>query len=187
MEDYSMDERILNAAREEIRIHGLKFTMDDITKRLHISKTSLYNAVGSKDKLVAALVHTIMDNYNRREQAIMMGKDSTIIKMKQLILVYTETFSRYDNNVFLDVQVMYPDIWQEWLNYQNSKIEAYINILKQGISEGEVKSINTVVIQKCLISSMKVLNDYEFLQNNGITYGEAVEAFLNVIFNGLKK
>lgn len=180
-----MDEKVLNAAREEIKIHGLKFTMDDITKRLHISKTSLYTAVGSKDKLVAALVHAIMDRYDKREQSVLMGKYTTVEKMKKLIVDYTETFSQYDNHIFIDVQVLYPAIWQEWLEYQKAKVNTYINIIKQGIDEGEIVSCNTAVIQQCLQTSVKALNDYDFLQQNQLTYAAAVEDYLDVLFHGL--
>lgn len=33
-----MDEQLIAAAKEEMRLHSVKFTMDDIARKLHISK-----------------------------------------------------------------------------------------------------------------------------------------------------
>ena len=50
-----MNEKVILAAIEEMKIHALRFTMEDLTKRLHMSKTSLYKIVNTKENLIAVL------------------------------------------------------------------------------------------------------------------------------------
>lgn len=42
MEEATMKQRILDAAVAEIELHGSSFRMDDLAKRLNISKRTLY-------------------------------------------------------------------------------------------------------------------------------------------------
>ena len=51
-----MKTKIIEAALEEIRIHALRFKMDDVSIRLSISKKTLYNVFSSKIELVNAVM-----------------------------------------------------------------------------------------------------------------------------------
>ena len=76
-----MKTKIIEAALEEIRIHALRFKMDDVSIRLSISKKTLYNVFSSKIELVNAVMSYIIANYNFREKEIMeqniSGEDKT--------------------------------------------------------------------------------------------------------------
>ncbi|MBR6889197.1 MAG: TetR family transcriptional regulator [Selenomonadaceae bacterium] len=47
-----MKNKIIAAALKEMEIHSLRFTMEDLTRRLHIGRNSLYKVVSSKDALI---------------------------------------------------------------------------------------------------------------------------------------
>ena len=49
MEEATMKQRILDAAVAEIELHGSSFRMDDLAKRLNISKRTLYENFHSKN------------------------------------------------------------------------------------------------------------------------------------------
>ena len=69
-----MKTKVIEAALEEIRLHALRFKMDDVSLRLSISKKTLYNVFPSKLELVNAVMSYIIANYNLREKEI-MGQD----------------------------------------------------------------------------------------------------------------
>ena len=60
-------EELIRAAIEEIKIHSLRFTMEDLTRMLKVSKTSLYKFVALKDELVSAVVDEMISAFNREE------------------------------------------------------------------------------------------------------------------------
>lgn len=63
-----MDEQLIAAAKEEMRLHSVKFTMDDIARKLHISKSTLYQKASSKAVLIAWCVWQIRRRFGRRRK-----------------------------------------------------------------------------------------------------------------------
>ncbi|MBQ6131972.1 MAG: TetR family transcriptional regulator, partial [Selenomonadaceae bacterium] len=51
-----MKNKIIAAALKEMEIHSLRFTMEDLTRRLHIGRNSLYKVVSSKDALIKSVI-----------------------------------------------------------------------------------------------------------------------------------
>ena len=60
-----MKERIMAATMEEVNIHGLKFTMNDLAKRLKISKRSLYENFPSKQDLIDSILTILLSNLEK--------------------------------------------------------------------------------------------------------------------------
>lgn len=53
-----MKQRILDAAVAEIELHGSSFRMDDLAKRLNISKRTLYENFHSKNESLSVFYST---------------------------------------------------------------------------------------------------------------------------------
>lgn len=51
-----MKQRILDAAVAEIELHGSSFRMDDLAKRLNISKRTLYENFHSKNEIIERIL-----------------------------------------------------------------------------------------------------------------------------------
>lgn len=51
-----MKQKIINAALTEMEIHSVRFTMEDLTRRLRIGRNSLYKIVSSKDALIKSVI-----------------------------------------------------------------------------------------------------------------------------------
>ena len=51
-----MKDKIIAAALTEMEIHSLRFTMEDLTRQLHIGRNSLYKIVSSKDALIKSVI-----------------------------------------------------------------------------------------------------------------------------------
>ncbi len=64
----SMQERILEAFLEEARESGLKFTMDDLAKRLAISKRTLYENFSSETLILETLIERTSDDMIRKTE-----------------------------------------------------------------------------------------------------------------------
>lgn len=66
-----MNGRILSVTAQEMNLHGLKFTMDDIARRLGMSKKTLYKLFRSKDELVLSVIKVGLDAQNEDQMAIL--------------------------------------------------------------------------------------------------------------------
>lgn len=181
-----LEQKIILAAIEEMKIHALKFTMDDLTKRLRMSKTSLYKSVESKDKLLDAIILYVIDEFNRNELQIIEKDIPVNKKIIAFIQLYLEIFNSLGNIVYEDLRMMYEDKWKQWVEFQNEKIEMLMSLLKEGIEKEEFRKVNLAVVRQCLLVSSVNLTDVRFLRENNLNYSSVIETLFDVIFNGIK-
>ncbi len=181
------EEKVILAALEEIKIHSLKFTMEDMTRRLHMSKTSLYKKVASKDALIADIVTYMIERFNREEQKRITPDMSIDEKNVALIQLYTDTVMPFNNAVFRDLQYLYEDQWQRWRTFQQEKIDELMAILQAGIDAGVYRPVNIGIMRYTLEHTVSALGDASFLNDNGLTYSEAIQGLRDIIFYGIKK
>ena len=66
-----MKNKIIAAALKEMEIHSLRFTMEDLTRRLHIGKNSLYKIVSSKDALIKSVIEYKTTHFAETEEKIL--------------------------------------------------------------------------------------------------------------------
>lgn len=181
------EEKVILAALEEIKLHSLKFTMDDITRRLHISKTSLYKKVVSKDALIADIMTYVIDRFNQRQKACITDDMTIDEKNIALIQLYMNTVTPFNNAVFQDLQMLYEAQWERWCAFQRGKIEELIDIFQEGIRAGIYRPINTAIMRYTLEHIVGDLADPEFLNEHNLTYSEAIQGLSDIILHGIKK
>lgn len=92
-----MKERILGAFVEEAHENGLKFTMDDLEKRLAMSKRTLYEHFSSQTLILETLIERTNDDMIRRtEQIIEDNQLSLLKKIRQSIRIMPQYYKFYD-------------------------------------------------------------------------------------------
>lgn len=87
-----MREKIFAAALAEMERHSLKFTMEDLTRRLHIGRNSLYKVVASKDALIKSVVEYQIAHFAERAEKILAAAHDTDTKIKNILQLYAEMF-----------------------------------------------------------------------------------------------
>lgn len=181
------EERVILAALEEIKIHSLKFTMEDITRRLHMSKTSLYKKVLSKDALIADIVTYMIERFNEQERQTMTPDMTVDEKNMRLIELYTNMVTPFNNAVFSDLQVLYEDQWRRWQAFQQEKIGELMALLQEGVRLGLYRPVNMAVMQYMLEHVVTALADPTFLNTHKLTYSGAIQGLSDIILYGIKK
>lgn len=182
-----METRVAEAVLEEIRIHGFKFTMDDVTARLHMSKSSLYKLVGSKDKLVHDLISWIKDDFEGQKKQVLLSSLDRYSKINRLIEIYVAIFRPFNNNVYKEIKLFYPEEWERWQKCQEENIDCILDLLKEGIAENEFKPVNIHVVRQIVLHAAVAMTDYDFLQQSNLSYFDALKQFSDIIFFGVKK
>ena len=69
-----MKDRLVQATLEEMESRSLKFTMDDLARKLHASKSSIYKIVDSKEDLIRLVMHWAMDKFDRKAVELLSGQ-----------------------------------------------------------------------------------------------------------------
>ena len=183
----AMEEKIIIATLEEMKIHSLRFNMDDLTKRLHMSKTSLYNIINTKDKLIQEVINYLMETFETKEKRILSENTSMREKVSQFVDEYANMFNALDLGVYEDLHMSYPEEWQRLENFRRQKVDTLLDLLNDGMAQGEFRLVDTAVLQCCLLMMSKILADTKFLNDNDLTYSQATDSLQNLIFYGLIK
>ena len=102
-----MEKKVILAALEEVKVHGLRFTMADVTRRLRMSKSSLYKLVPSKDQLIKDMQSYIMDTFDADSARIRSSSLPLAEKVQQYVRAYLKmmqplTTSGYFEDLQLD-------------------------------------------------------------------------------------
>ena len=182
-----MKERIIEAAMEEMQIHSLRFTMEDITRRLHIGRNSLYKIVPSKEALILNMIEYKIAEFKSKEAEILSEEKNVDDKLLKLMGLYTDTFGLIGNHIGKDLENMYPKVWDIWQKFHQDTIKNTIELIKNGMDSGEYNKLKLGVIEECLRVVFLAIVNPAFLSRNKIFYEEAVETLGRLILYGLKK
>jgi len=80
---------ILTAAADLFRARGYRAaTLDDIARRIGVSKPTLYGYFRSKEELLAAIFHRAMSLFERDLRAIRASGDEPVAQLRRLIRVH---------------------------------------------------------------------------------------------------
>lgn len=177
--------QIIMAAAAEIKMHGFKFTMNDVTARLHISKTSLYGYFPSKSELVAAVIKMVQEDVQRQEEAIYNDSERSIEdKFQAVMSVSPALVGPSSDSIYYDLQTTYPEQWRNVENFRQQRLDRLIALLEKGVSSQKIKPINFSVLKQLVFFSMNDLFDHTFLVENNMTYYDAVVSLSKILTRG---
>lgn len=181
-----MEEELVRTTLLEMKERSLKFTMDDLARKLHVSKTSIYKVVKSKEELVRLVMHWEMERFSQKTKELLYGKGSVNKRLMAFCGLFFETFWYLPEGVNEDLKSHYRDIWEEWNVYRRGRLDDMMLLLEEGVRKGEYRNVNLPVVRHCVFCAAEGLTDPEFLKENNITGRDALEALEDIMLNGLK-
>ena len=140
--------RIYEATIEEFREKGFKFTMDDMARRLGVSKKTIYQVVRDKETLFFDTATYIYEQIKRSEQAV-MDDDSltTVEKIKAILIAMPDSYSELDWRQIYQLEKSYPRIFARVRVMMEQQWDNTIELLRRGIDEGVIRDIPIPVIK----------------------------------------
>lgn len=182
-----MKTKIIEAALREMEIHSLKFTMEDLTRRLRIGRNSLYKIMPSKEDVVKSTIEYKITYFTEKESEILSGADDADLKIKSILQLYANTFGVIGNHIGTDLQIMYPKVWDIWQEFHRLTIHKVIELIKSSADEGFYRNLNLNVVEELLVILFSSMGSSAFLNRTNFSYKEAVETIGDVVLYGLKK
>ncbi|WP_110943279.1 TetR/AcrR family transcriptional regulator [Virgibacillus senegalensis] len=182
-----MKERIIKQVVEEIQKSGMRFTVDDITNQLGISKKTVYEHFSSKEEIVQTIVDNILEETDQKTNQLLADDAIPFIdKIKQLMQVLPEYHQIYDRPVLDEMKRYYPDLWVKIDEALQEDWEDLQQLIEQGMETGEISSDYSVsVIMKVLVEAINTTLDQHFFNKNNITVAEALSQIVDILLYGL--
>lgn len=165
---------------------GLKFTMDDVAARCHISKKTLYLVFNDKEELFFAMVNYVFDGIKESERKVMTDDSlSTLEKIRKILGVLPESYTEIDFSQLFSLKEKYPKIYKKVEERLETGWETTISLIEKGQKEGVIKPIHIPIVKMMLEASLEQFFQRDVLVKNRISYKTALNEVVNILVDGI--
>ena len=181
-----LQEKILNAAIDVFQEKGMKFTMDDVAKKIRISKKTLYQVFATKEEMLLALADYCFADIKKSEREVLMEASlNTLEKLKKIMIVLPERYQSIGLSKLYELRDKYPDIYTRVAEYLETDWDATIALLEKGMEEGVLKKLPIPVIKAMVEGTIQHFFASPVLVENSMTYEEGLQQMLEILFEGI--
>lgn len=180
-----MDPRIPEGVVAVFKEKGIKFTMDDLSRYLGMSKRSIYEQIESKDKLIERMIDMAFDDIRRKQEEIYRSDLSVVDKLKGISSVLPTVFRDMDYKRIHELKAYRPKLYEKVEKHMAEGWALSYQLLEEGRDAGIFRPVNPLLFKEVLHASMDRLLRERFLLENGIGYQEAMDQVVRLIFDGL--
>ena len=181
-----LKEQIIEATIEEFNEKGLKFTMDDIAKRLGISKRTVYKVVDDKESLFIEAVDYGFKAIKESEREIFDDDTLDIVeKIKKILIVLPKKYKTFDFRQLYELKYKFPKTYAKIENRLETDWNPTLQLLEQAMEEGRIKKISLPVFRTMISGTIEYFISHSILIDSAITYKEALEEMIEMIMYGI--
>jgi len=179
-------EMILHGTMEAFNEKGLKFTMDDVAKRLAISKKTLYKVFDNKEELFLAMVDYLFDSIKESKEEVMKRNDlDTLEKLRRILSVMPESYTGIDFRMLYQLKDKYPTIYKRVEDRLENGWEDTLQLMEQGMQEGVVRQVPLCLVKLMMETALEQFFQRDILIENHLTYQEALKQVVDILVDGI--
>lgn len=180
-----MKERIAESAFNQIIKYGLrKFTIDDITADLGISRKTVYKYFDSKNQIIQRVIDNYVAEELNKQTQVMAQTDSFRLRFEALVLPSGQ--KPIPTWLLAELQQYFPELWERCAQAIQITHDHIIQIYAEAIQKGEIRSeIPPAIIDLVVKNAIDGVLDYRFLAENDIGLSGALEGVKNMVLHGI--
>ena len=160
--DLNIDAKILDTCTELFMTYGLRsVSMDDISRKLGISKKTLYQSVENKDDLVKNVIMRFIGFQENHIKTIISESSDAVEEYHTLARHFLTTLRQMKPTITYDLQKYYPSSWEIITKDHFSFIQDIIrNNIDAGIKQSLYRDdLDSDIIAKLYISKNHAIAD----------------------------
>jgi len=141
MEELDNKDKILKGAEDLFMKYGVRsISMDDIARRLGVSKKTLYQHFADKDELVTLFSKSHLERHAKEFDAIQEMAGDSIEELARISICMKKNLEGVNQTMLFDLQKFHPKAWSVWIDFKHKFIfESVVRNLKQGIKDGYIR------------------------------------------------
>jgi AcrR family transcriptional regulator len=180
-------ERVATAALEAFEQYGIRFTMDDLARRLRMSKRTIYEQIGTKEDVVALVINVSFAGLKAQERAIMDDPGLDVLtKLKRVLSVGPAKADLADPAVISQVREVYPAMYDLIVHHLSTGWEDTLALIDQATREGLIRPVRPLVLREILLATTEQMLRDDFLATAGLTHEQALAEVVDIVFHGLQ-
>lgn len=182
----ALREQIMKKAFQAMNVQGTKFTMDDLTKELGVSKRTLYEYFKSKEDIIAAVLDTTFADLENQLEEILRNHELAIIpRLTALIIASPKNLGPINERVIDDIERYMPKEWAKIEAFQEKKWTMIEEVINQGVKQGLFRPVSMAILHRMFIGATNELLDWQFLKENDVTFTNALTKMAEMMIFGL--
>ena len=178
--------KIMETVIDEFNKKGLKFTMDDIAKDLHMSKKTIYKEYADKAELFDNMVDYCFSSIKKSEAGIMNDSElNTVDKVSEILIALPDNYKNIDFRMMYQLKDKYPDVYAKIEKRLESDWDNTIRLIEQGIEEGVIRRVPVTVIKAMVEAAIEKFLSSDVLIAGNTGYNQALQVMVDIIMNGI--
>ena len=164
--------------REMFLEFGIKnLNMDEISRKLGISKKTLYRYVDSKESLIEKIFDYENLKWNHFTEELSQQPFNAIEKLFRVSFRVHEGMKDINPMLMFELRKYYEPIFNEYLSQKRSFILKKMRInLEQGISEGLYRpDVNIELVMTLYVNYLVEMHNYEVAKMSNLTFDQVFE------------
>lgn len=180
-------QQIIEVASELFDTKGLKFTLDDICEKMHISKKTIYVCFSCKEELLLEMTDAAFAAIYQRKKNILNEDLPFYEKLKKVMIILPDKMMNTDFRQLEGIKEKYPQVYERVRYYLEAGWEPVIELLDEGVRKHYLKKVEIPILKTMVASSISSFINDGLLEENDISYADALDSMVNIIINGIKE
>ena len=181
----ALRERLRAVGMELFRREGLRFTMQEAARTIHISKKTIYAVYPSKEALLLDMVDDAFAHIHARKQAILDGPGTLTDKLRAVIIALPEEYTALDLQQMDLLDEKYPRVAARVRRHLETGWEPTLALLQQAMEQGVIRTVSLPVLQRMISASIESFLADRTLEQQGIPYAGALDEMMDILLDGL--
>lgn len=178
---------ILESGFEEIADIGVRsFTIDSFSKRIGMSKKTIYTLFSTKENLVREIIHFMFRRINSIFKDVMKHEKNPAVQFIKIMETIAKFSGRTKIHRLSELKNWYPDIWKELEIFRLSQMDKFLVILKnakeQGLTRDDIKMKSASIVYVNIINA---IFQPEFFLKYDLPIKKTIRGFVEVVARGI--
>ena len=174
-----MRDKIIDATVEEFKQNGLKFTMNDLAKRLGISKKTIYTVFESKQAVLVAVADRYAADLNSMQEELEADVSLNVVqKLEKLLCALPEKYYNIGLSRIYELAEKYPKPYRHLMRSVNNGWEQ--------AEKGMIREVSIPVVMAMVKGTVYCFMESDILYQNKLTYEQAKKEMVEILMKGIK-
>ncbi|MGM0580570.1 MAG: TetR/AcrR family transcriptional regulator [Bacteroidota bacterium] len=184
----STEKNILEGAKNLFMQFGLKsITMDDIARKVGVSKKTIYQFFSDKSSIVFKSVHEHFSNHKAEIEKVLDNSKDAIEAMYKISKCMKSQIEAVNPTVLYDLQRYFPKAHKRFLEFKNTFVKTRMTkIIENGIESGYFrKEINPEILVIQRIEQAQLAFNNEIFPRDKFDFKEVHEQLFDHFIHGI--
>lgn len=183
-----MKERILAEAERLFWKYGIRsVTMEDIAKKLGISKKTIYQHFSDKEQILSQVIQDKLGRNQSEMTCMAIESDNPVEEIMHVLSMLQKHADNVSPNLLIDMKRHYPQAFALFKQFKEGEImRSILENIQKGISQGLYRTdINPTILARLRVEQIELAFDNEIFPTDQYTMHEIQSELMHHFVRGM--